>query len=104
MNSSLMKFNKSLCLICYEALANENKFSLACGHTFCLACWKLYLGNKTFEGVRGLDASCMQAHCNLKVGHNHFEKLLSSKQLEAYWKWLCKSYTDDNKMIKWCPQ
>ena len=26
------------------------------------------------------------------------------KATELYWKWLCKSFTDDNKSIKWCPE
>lgn len=29
--------------------------------------------------------------------------MLSARKKETYWKWLCKSYTDDNKLIKWCP-
>lgn len=41
--------------------------------------------------------------CNMKVGHSDFERVLPARKLETYWKWLCKSYTDDNKRIKWCP-
>ena len=48
----------------------------------------------------------MQAKCNLKVGHSVFEAILatSPKDKETYWKWLCKSFTDDNNNIKWCPE
>ena len=103
LNYSLMKNNGGVCLICYEALNDANKFCLSCGHTFCLNDWREYLIKKVEEGSSGLDAKCMQAGCNLKVGHSVFEKLLPSSKVETYWKWLCKSYTDDNKRIKWCP-
>ena len=26
-----------------------------------------------------------------------------NKAINVYWKWLCKSYTDQNNLIKWCP-
>lgn len=41
----------------------------------------------------------------MKVGHSFFELIFQSdsKMLETYWKWLCKSYTNENKCIKWCP-
>lgn len=84
-------------------LNNSNKFSLSCGHTFCRNDWREYLVKKVEEGSSGIDARCMQAGCNMRVGHTVFEQLLPSSKLETYWKWLCKSYTDDNKRIKWCP-
>lgn len=56
------------------------------------------------KGVTGLDAKCMQAGCNMKLGHSNFLQLLPRRILDTYWKWLCKSYTDDNRRIKWCPQ
>lgn len=103
MNSSLMKHNGGLCQICYDTIDDTNKFSLSCGHTFCKNDWREYLIKKVDQDSTGIDARCMQAGCNLKVGHTVFEKLLPSSKLETYWKWLCKSYTDDNKRIKWCP-
>ena len=47
----------------------------------------------------------MQVGCNLKVGHSVFLDLLGSEPsvLESYWKWVCKSFTDNNKSIRWCP-
>ena len=26
------------------------------------------------------------------------------KATDIYWKWLCKSFTDENKSIRWCPE
>lgn len=105
MNSSLPNQHGGYCLICYDAIEGSNSFALNCGHTFCRACWVDYLKEKVRSGFHGIDALCMQANCNVKVTHTSFESLLqeSPKDKETYWKWLCKSFTDDNKNIKWCP-
>ena len=56
------------------------------------------------SGYHGINAGCMQAGCNLKVCHSHYLRLLDQcpREKPMYWKWLCKSYTDDNKNIQWC--
>lgn len=79
---------------------------MECTHTFCDDCWRNYLIEKVRSGPQGINAGCMQAGCNMKVGHSVFEKILgtSPSDKETYWKWLCKSYTDDNSAIKWCPE
>ena len=92
-------------MICYELLTSANSYALACQHTFCGECWTNYLQTKVRSGYTGIDARCMQTGCNMKVGHTVFENLLaqSPRDKETYWKWLCKSFTDENKNIKWCP-
>jgi ariadne-1 len=41
------------------------------------------------------------------VTHSIFLRVLSSPEnkdtLRKYMKWHCKSFTDDNKNVKWCP-
>ena len=41
----------------------------------------------------------------MMVSHTVFEGILAAapKDKETYWKWLCKSFTDENRNIKWCP-
>ena len=94
-----------MCITCYEPLTPATQFALACQHTFCRECWSEYLIEKVRSGCHGIDAKCMQHGCNLKVGHTVFEQILapSPKDKETYWKWMCKSITDDNKAIRWCP-
>lgn len=97
-------------------------FSLGCKHQFCTHCWQEYLMEELQKGVDGIEASCMQAGCNCKVPHSVFLNMLEGKYVESaeinikkgepftrkatelYWKWLCKSFTDENKLIKWCPE
>lgn len=35
--------------------------------------------------------------------HSFFEKYLKGDDQKTYQKWFCKSYTDDNKNVRWCP-
>jgi len=105
---SLPQHNENHCLICYEEMSKSGLnqvYSLSCKHTFCKNCWMGYVTEKVESGCLGIDANCMQAGCNLRVGHSVFLDLLSSqpKKKEQYWKWVCKQFTDDNKRIKWCP-
>lgn len=46
-NVSLPKNNPDgYCLICYEYLTKDNKYNLACGHTFCISCVREHLFTK----------------------------------------------------------
>ena len=46
----------------------------------------------------------MQAKCNMMTTHSVFIEILNDCPVEKamYWKWLCKSFTDNNKSIQWC--
>lgn len=106
MNATLPSNHGGYCLICYDTFSETNSsFALSCEHTFCATCWSDYLKEKINSGHLGIDANCMQAGCNMKVGHTIFEKILARtpETKATYWRWLCKSFTDDNKNIKWCP-
>ena len=104
-NASLPSFNgANICLCCYEKLGS-NKFALRCGHTFCISCWedhaKASVQSENFQA----NAKCMQQGCNLVLGHSLYLRFLTTSSLQdLYWKQLCKSYTDLNNQIKWCPQ
>ena len=108
---SLPEMHGGYCPICYEEMNDQNSFALACGHTFCKECWKDYLESKVNSGNLGIDASCQQANCNMKVTHSHFIDILGSPDgpeaspptLDTYWKWLCKNYVEQNRNVRWCP-
>ena len=76
MKYSTPQHHGGYCLICYEEISAENSFAMSCGHTFCKTCWQQYLIEKVKSGYTGIDARCMQAGCNLMVGHGTFESML----------------------------
>ena len=44
----------------------------------------------------------MQEGCNIVVPHSAYLELLPSKQQEHYWNNLTKSYTAEDRSIRWC--
>lgn len=96
MNATLPDQNGGYCIICYNEIDDSNSSALACKHTFCNECWLDYLKDKVNTDFTGIESTCMQKGCNLKVGHSMYERVLadSKEHLEKYWKWLIKSLTD----------
>lgn len=106
MNASLKKMNQGYCAICYSPfnMTNCKADSLACGHEFCASDWTDYLLQRVNDGYQQcLSTTCPQHQCNMVVPHSMFTKYLSGNDLKTYMKWFCKSYTDDNKKVRWCP-
>jgi len=50
-----------------------------------------------------LGSLCPKKDCNLVIPFSIFTKYLEEKDLGAYNKFHCRSFTDDNINIKWCP-
>jgi len=65
--------------------------------------WQEYLKQRVHEGPGAIFTKCPQFGCNLVVPHSFFNELLEGEELVTYRKWACKSYTDDNKSVRWCP-
>lgn len=106
--ASLAGENGGYCMICYTQF-NTDKDSesfalgLTCSHQFCKYDWEEYLKQKVNEGPQAIFASCPQHCCNLLVPHSFFLSLMKGDDMTTYKKWHCKSYTDDNKSVRWCP-
>ena len=85
--------------------------SLKCGHQFCRECWRFFIEEKVQAGsTESLAIPCQQDGCNMKVPHSTIVRLFNEKNsideellLKKYLRWHCKSFTDDNKSVKWCP-
>ena len=58
MSASLPGQHGGYCLVCYEELNDNNKFALACNHTFCVDCWRQYLSDKVIKDALGIYATC----------------------------------------------
>lgn len=105
--------------MCYGSFSEAKKtgdfegtpLSLKCGHEFCRACWRDFLSQRIKEGsTESLVTPCQQEGCNMKVPHSIVVQLFSERQtiddslqLNRYLRWHCKSFTDDNRSVKWCP-
>jgi ariadne-1 len=103
---SSMAKNEGYCIVCYCKFGSEadtKPYALKCGHTFCSDDWKCYLVQKVNEGSTALNSKCPQHECNLIVPHTTFLHFLKGDDLKTYMKWYCKSFTDDNKNVRWCP-
>jgi ariadne-1 len=51
-----------------------------------------------------MKAKCMQTGCNMIIPHSFFMDILNnSQELQKYKRWMCLSFTEENHMIKWCP-
>lgn len=83
---------------------------LECGHQFCQGCWKEWFKeNIDADSKKSLKCACQQYGCNVIVPHSMFYRLFDTKDdgdrqiLNRYLRWNCQSFTDDNKMVQWCP-
>ena len=88
--------HEGYCMVTYEELTPENTFCLSCGHEFCLDAWFDHVVEGLRKGTAGINQHCMQSGCNLMITHTAFLKILekSEEDLQTYWKWLTKSYSD----------
>ena len=104
LKESLEAEDVAYCMICYNELSSDSEFALDCTHTFCKECWVENLSNQINSGIEGINTSCMQEGCNLKVGHSVYLRMLNKKDRDKYWKWLARSMTQNQSgMIQWCP-
>lgn len=93
----------SACLICLNKLLSKPNDCLLCGHKFCSDCWNNYIKFTVEKGKDCLMAKCPLAGCPIIIPKSIYAKYLSPKLLLEYKKYLCKSFTDDNKYVRWCP-
>ncbi len=103
---SKAKLNGGYCLICYGQFGSgtSKKIGLKCGHEFCADDWTEYLKQRVRDGYqKTISAPCMQHTCNIAVPHSLFVDLLTGADMTTYMKYHFKSFTDDNRNVRWCP-
>ena len=98
----LKQTSGNVCLICYEETDQSDFADMHCGHSFCKTCWKFYLDAKLKDGPVGIEATCPMEGCPLKVTHTMWTYYPSN--IKLYTKYLCKSFTESNQSVKWCPK
>ncbi|KAH7681311.1 E3 ubiquitin ligase RBR family protein [Dioscorea alata] len=99
-----MEIAQELCCgICFENYPRDMMSSAACGHPFCGACWRGYIGTSISDGPGSLSLRCPDPSCGAAVGQDMINFLASDEDKEKYSRYLLRSYIEDNRKTKWCP-
>ncbi len=91
------------CMICLESLEGKKVDHLVCGHTFCDSCWSMYCQAAVKSGKDCVLTKCPLVGCPVVVPKSIFRRYLPEWMFPDYTKLVCRSFTDENKAMKWCP-
>ncbi|KAH6834379.1 IBR domain-containing protein [Perilla frutescens var. hirtella] len=91
------------CGICFENYPRDRMRAVACGHPFCVVCWKGYIGTSINDGPGCLMLHCPDPSCGAAVGHDMVNELASKDDKEKYNRYFLRSFIEDNRKTKWCP-
>ncbi|KAE8681893.1 putative E3 ubiquitin-protein ligase ARI8 [Hibiscus syriacus] len=92
-----------ICGICFENYAYDRLHAAACGHPFCKSCWTGYISTAINDGPGCLMLRCPDPSCAAAVGQDMISALASEEDREKYFRYLIRSYVEDNRKTKWCP-
>eukprot|EP00943_MAST-04B_sp_MAST-4B-sp1_P002376 g2376.t1 len=97
-----------LCTICYcDNIPGAETETLGCNHRYCCSCFTAHLKNIISNGFTEIcSATCPHHACTVRIGRDMFQKLLTSKEMEAFEKALYKNFTknvEDGKGV-YCPK
>jgi ariadne-1 len=94
---------KDYCLLCFTPCLAY--VTISCGHTFCQACWNVYLKSKLDNMRTLLLTTCPQSNCNVRVPESvflsHFindDKIIFYLQVA-----IKKNFLEHNSEVKNCP-
>lgn len=73
----------------------------ACGHIFCMICWKKYLEGRVREG----DArpTCPAPRCRRVAPPALLQRSLSPETQRKYLLFDIKAFVESSRNMKWCP-
>lgn len=91
------------CGICFEVYPCDSMSSAACGHPFCVTCWKGYITTSINDGPGCLTLRCPDPSCGAAVGKDMIVFLASHDDREKYRRYFLRSFVEDNRKTKWCP-
>lgn len=96
-------FDELTCGICFDDYPRHMLSAAACGHPFCVACWRGYMSTAINDGPGCLMLRCPDPSCNAAVGQDMINELALGEDKEKYSRYLVRSYIEDNRKTKWCP-
>lgn len=97
---------QSSCGICYDEMEENNRYEMACGHKFCISCWRSYLACELKErfstSAVPLHLVCPEQICNNRVLADSIQTV--APDLLHQWEDLVlRSYVGCSKHLSWCP-
>ncbi|XP_050267333.1 probable E3 ubiquitin-protein ligase ARI7 [Quercus robur] len=92
------------CGICFDSFpTREEIVSAACGHPYCVECFRDYVRTSINDGPGSLMLRCPDMSCSAVVDRDIVNSLVSEEEKQKYSTYLYRSYVEENKKIKWCP-
>ncbi|CAH9131482.1 unnamed protein product [Cuscuta epithymum] len=92
-----------VCGICFDSYPYGMMVSTACGHPFCTTCWRAYISTSINDGPGCLMLRCPDPSCSAAVCQDMIDMLAAKEDKEKYYRYLLRSYIEDNRKTKWCP-
>ncbi|KAJ8563390.1 hypothetical protein K7X08_031842 [Anisodus acutangulus] len=99
----LSRVKEVACGICFENYPPDGIISVGCGHPFCSTCWKAYITTSINDGPGCLMLRCPDPSCDAAIGQNMIDTLASGEDKDKYYRYLLRSFIEDNRKTKWCP-
>ncbi|EAR86452.3 IBR domain protein (macronuclear) [Tetrahymena thermophila SB210] len=96
--------NKNECLLCFDSLEEDNRYSLACQHYFCKDCFSQYIQEVFKEGQFCIFKTCPLDGCLERLGMEDFKQFLSEEKYNLYKRFLIKDAFGQSETILSCPQ
>ncbi|XP_010912117.1 probable E3 ubiquitin-protein ligase ARI7 [Elaeis guineensis] len=91
------------CGICFETYPRNTMSAASCGHPFCGACWRGYIGTSISDGPGCLALRCPDPSCGAAIDQDMINQLAAEEDKKKYARYLLRSYIEDNRKTKWCP-
>ncbi|KAL1803021.1 hypothetical protein DCAR_0934695 [Daucus carota subsp. sativus] len=96
-------YRELTCGICFESYPTRKMNGAACGHPYCRTCWAAYISTSINDGPGCLTLRCPDPSCDTAVSQDMINTLVSGEVKERYYRYLLRSYVEDNRKFKWCP-
>ncbi|GFQ00355.1 probable E3 ubiquitin-protein ligase ari8 [Phtheirospermum japonicum] len=99
---------KDKCKICYDntrirKIILRDNVSAACGHLFCVDCWRTYISTSIENGPGCLTLTCPEPRCESHPGPDMVDSIASPDDKDKYYRYLYRSYVESSPNRKWCP-
>ena len=88
------------CPICCKAIPSKDaSVALPCGHSACLSC----ASDSIVASIKYNEVVFSCWECKCKIPYSIISKILSPKDFSKFKVALIRSYTNESKTIRWCP-